>query len=184
MLRELLTSHSGRRIGVALALCAMTPLLAFAGLIAREAVVSETRAAEARLTDESRIFASALAARIASAATLVDTFASRDVGDRGELVGAQVAASPLFTSFALVDRDGLLASGINTLRPSPAQLAALESGDTILLAVVVPARAPTVFLARRVRAAGIERVGYFELAAPWLWSGLPGNLYGDRKSVV
>jgi diguanylate cyclase (GGDEF)-like protein len=184
MLRELLTSHSGRRIGVALALCAVVPLLSFAALTAREAVVAESRAAEARLADESRIFASALAGRIASAATLVEALASRDVGDRGELVGVQVAASPLFTSFALVDRDGLLASGINTLRPSPVQLDALERGDTILLAVVVPARTPVVFLARRVRAAGIERVGYFELAAQWLWSELPGNPDGASIAVV
>lgn len=166
---HLIPSRAGRRLTVALALCAILPLLAFAALIAREEAVSAARAADERLEGESRAFANELAARLGSAATLVQSLTAQDVGDRGAGIATQVAASPAFRSLVIVDRDGLLANSGTTLRPSPAQLVSLERGETVLLAVVLQGRAPAVFLARAVTAAGIDRLAYFQLASGWLW---------------
>ena len=157
---HLIPSRAGRRLTVALALCAILPLLAFAALIAREEAVSAARAADERLEGESRAFANELAARLGSAATLVQSLTAQDVGDRGAGIATQVAASPAFRSLVIVDRDGLLANSGTTLRPSPAQLVSLERGETVLLAVVLQGRAPAVFLARAVTAAGIDRLAY------------------------
>src|SRR5688572_23986914 len=165
---SLLSSRVGRRVTAALMLCAIVPLLVFAALMAREATLAGARIADERLEGASRAFASELAARLGAAATLAHALTAEDVGDRGGRIATKVAVSPAFRSFVIVDRDGLLASSGTTLRPSPSQLVALERGETVLLSVILHGRAPAVFLARAVRAAGVDRLAYFQLS-PALW---------------
>ena len=143
------------------------------------ATLSEPSAAsvERRLTGVSQAYARSLRSRLGAAETIVQTLTARDVGYDGSALKQQIVNSRAFKSAVVVDRDGLLAGGDPPrLRPSPAQLVALDAGQTVVLHVVARGQLPAVFLARAVTAGGFERLAYFEIAPDWLWKDLSGGI--------
>ncbi len=158
-----------KRMGVVLALCAAVPVVLFAILIARHENATAAAAAEQRFTRVSGLYAEILRSRVGAAETIVQTLTARDIGYDGSSLRQEVSNSRAFKSVVLVDRDGLLAGGEATLRPSPAQLLALETGQTVLLPVTLEGQLVSVFMARTVSADGVTRLAYFEIAPDWLW---------------
>ncbi|MEP7247196.1 MAG: EAL domain-containing protein, partial [Gammaproteobacteria bacterium] len=80
--------------------------------------------------------------------------------------------------------DGLLAGGDPTLRPTPAQVLALEAGQTVMMRVALQGQVPTIFLVRAVTAGGFDRLCYFEIAPDWLWKDLTGLILSTAVAVV
>src|SRR6266568_4054123 len=166
------TSRMSRRIAWVLALCAAVPLLLFAFTAARQESSAGSGVEERRLTDVSSLFADVIRARIGVAETLVETFTVNDIGPDSVILRHEVANSRAFKSVVVVNRDGLLAGGGTTLRPSPAQALALETGQTILMAVTLDGQLTGTFMVRPVTAAGAGKLAYFEMAPDWLWKDL------------
>ena len=166
------TSRMGRRIAWVLGLCAAVPVVLFAIVAAGETNSSGAAFDERRLTDISSLFADIIRARIGVAETLVETFTVNDIGSDHSILKAEVANSRTFKSVVVVNRDGLLADGGTTLRPSPAQSLALEAGQTILMPVTFDGQLTGTFLVRPVNAAGVGKLVYFEMAPDWLWKDL------------
>ncbi len=158
-----------KRMGLALAVCAVVPMLLFAFLAARNESSSSQIIAGQRFTRVSRLYAEIIRSRIGAAETIVQTLTARDIGYDGSSLRQEVSNSRAFKSVVLVDRNGLLAGGETTLRPGAAQLLALETGQTVLLPVTLQGQLVAVFLARTVSAAGVTRLAYFEIAPDWLW---------------
>ncbi len=172
-----ITSRMGRRMAVVLALCAAVPLVLFAIAAARDADSAGAAVVERRLTGVSSLYANVIRSRLGVAETIAETVTANDVGYDSATLKQQVSNSRVFKSIVVVNRDGLLAGGETTLRPSAAQLLALEAGQTILMPVTLAGQLSGVFLARPVSAAGVNRLAYFELAPDWLWKemkDLPG----------
>ena len=166
------TSRMGRRIAWVLGLCAAVPVVLFAIVAAREANTSGAAVDERRLTDVGSLFADVIRSRIGVAETLVETFTVNDIGSDNSNLRHEVANSRAFKSVVVVNRDGLLADGGTTLRPSPAQSLALEAGQTILMPVTFDGQLTGTFLVRLVNAAGVGKLVYFEMAPDWLWKDL------------
>src|SRR5882762_7271713 len=166
------TSRMGKRITWVLALCAAAPLLLFAIAAAREDSSAGARVDERRLTDISSVFADVIRARIGVAETLVETFTVNDIGSDSSLLRHEVANSRAFKSVVVVNRDGLLAGGETTLRPSPAQSLALETGQTILMPVTLDGQLTGTFMVRPVNSAGVGKLAYFEMLPDWLWKDI------------
>src|SRR5262249_32560510 len=162
----------GRRMGVALALCAILPLLAFAFMAARDADSGASQESEQRLTDVSQAHTRALKSRLGAAEAIVQTLTARGVGYDGSSVPHQIVNSRALKSVVVVDRNGLLAGGDAALKPNSTQLLALEAGQTVLISATLDGSTPSMFLARTASAAGFERLVYFEIAPDWLWEGL------------
>src|SRR6185295_6270259 len=173
MTESALKSRMGRRIVLTLALGILVPVLALSACYAR--LLGETHAAatERRLMGVSQTYARSLRSRLGAAETIVQTLTARDVGYDGSALKQQIVNSRAFKSAVVVDRDGLLAGGDATLRPSPAQLVSLEAGRTVVLHVALAGQFPAIFLAHGVSAGGFERLAYFEIAQDWLWKDLP-----------
>ncbi|HVW70369.1 MAG TPA: EAL domain-containing protein [Steroidobacteraceae bacterium] len=159
----------GRRIALVVALCAILPVLLFAALAAWEADSSSAGSRERELAGISHLYSEVIRSRIGAAETLVLTLTANDVGYDGAGLKRRVANSSAFKSVVVVDRDGLLAGGEAALRPSPAQLVALEAGETVLLPVTLEGQLTSAYLVQAVNAAGVGRLAYFELAPDWLW---------------
>src|SRR5260221_11035 len=157
------TSRMGRRIAWVLGLCAAVPVVLFAIAAAREANSAGLGIDERRLTDVSSLFADVIRARIAVAETLVETFTVNDIGSDSSILRHEVANSRAFKSVVVVNRDGLLADGETTLRPSPAQSLALETGQTILMPVTLDGQLTGTFMVRPVNSAGLGKLAYFEM---------------------
>ena len=166
------TSRMGRRIAWVLGLCAAVPVVLFAFAVAREANSTGIGADERRLVDISSLFADVIRARIGVAETLVESFTLNDIGSDSSILRHEVANSRAFKSVVVVNRDGLLSDGGTTLRPSPAQSLALETGQTILMAVTLDGQLTGIFMVRPVTAAGSGKLAYFEMAPDWLWKDL------------
>jgi len=166
------TSRMGRRIAWVLGLCAAVPVVLFAFAVAREANSTGIGADERRLVDISSLFADVIRARIGVAETLVESFTLNDIGSDSSILRHEVANSRAFKSVVVVNRDGLLSGGGTTLRPSPAQSLALETGQTILMAVTLDGQLTGIFMVRPVTAAGSGKLAYFEMAPDWLWKDL------------
>jgi diguanylate cyclase (GGDEF)-like protein len=166
------TSRMGRRIAWVLGLCAAVPVVLFAIVAAREANSSGAAVDERRLTDVGSLFADVIRSRIGVAETLVETFTVNDIGSDNSILRHEVANSRAFKSVVVVNRDGLLADGGTTLRPSPSQSLALEAGQTILMPVTFDGQLTGTFMVRRVSAAGVGKLVYFEMAPDWLWKDL------------
>ncbi len=179
-----LKSRMGRRVALTLAVGAVIPILALAFLSARVVGDSNAAAVERRLMGVSQAFARSLRSRLGAAETIVQTLTARDVGYDGSVIKQQLVNSRAFKSAVVVDRDGLLAGGDATLRPTPAQIVALEAGRTVVLHVSLSGQLPAVFLARGVTAGGFERLAYFEVAPDWLWKDLSGTHLGTPVAVV
>src|ERR1700730_8331764 len=163
------TSRMGMRIAWVLGLCAAVPVVLFAFAAAREANSAGVGVDERRLTDVSSLFADLIRARIGVAETLVETFTVNDIGSDSSILRHEVANSRVFKSVVVVNRDGLLAGGETTLRPSPAQSLALETGQTILMPVTLEGQLTGTFMVRPVNSAGVGKLAYFEMAPGWLW---------------
>src|SRR6202044_4155722 len=95
--------------------------------------------------------------RLGAAETIVLTLTAGDVGYDGAALKRQVANSSAFKSVVVVDRDGVLAGGETTLRPSARELVALEAGETVLLPVTLEGQLTSAFLVQAVNAAGTGR---------------------------
>jgi diguanylate cyclase (GGDEF)-like protein len=166
------TSRMSRRIAWVLGLCAAAPVVLFAIVAAREANSSGAAVDERRLTDVSSLFADIIRARIGVAETMVENFTVTDIGSDSAVLRHAVANSRAFKSVVVVNRDGLLANGGATLRPSAAQSLALEAGQTILMAVTLDGQLTGTFMVRPVISAGAGKLVYFEMAPDWLWKDL------------
>jgi diguanylate cyclase (GGDEF)-like protein len=156
-------------MAVVVALCATLPLVLFAILCARAASSSGSASVERGLSGVSHLYSEVIKSRLGAAETMVLTLTAANVGYDGATLKRQVTNSRAFKSVALVDRDGVLAGGETTLRPSAAQLLALEAGQTVLLSVTLEGQLTAAFLVHSVNAAGVARLAYFELAPDWLW---------------
>ncbi len=163
------TSRMGRRIALVVALCAILPLVLFAILFARDASSVGSDSVERDLSGVSHLYSEVIKSRLGAAETMVLTLTTGDVGYDGALLKQQVTNSRAFKSVVVVDRDGVLAGGETTLRPSSAQLLALGAGQTVLLSVTLDGQLTSAFLVQAVNAAGVARLAYFELAPDWLW---------------
>lgn len=166
------TSRMGRRIALVVALCAILPVLLFAVVCAWDADSRGAEGRERELAGVSHLYSEVIKSRISAAETLVLTLTATDVGYDGAALKRQLANSSAFKSVVIVDRDGLLAGGEATLRPSPAQLVALEAGQTVLLPVTLEGQLTAAFLVQAVTAGGAARLAYFELAPDWLWKNV------------
>jgi len=163
------TSRMGRRMTFVVASCAALPAVLLAILFARDVSSTSVGSVERQLSGFSHLYSEVIKSRLGAAETIVLTLTAGDVGYDGAALKRQVANSGAFKSVVIVDRDGLLAGGETTLRPSPAQLVALEAGETVLLSVTLEGQLTSAFLVHAVTAAGAERLAYFELAPDWLW---------------
>lgn len=166
------TSRMGRRIAWVLGLCAAVPLVLFAIVAARDANSADAEVDESRLTGVSSLYADFIRSRIGVAETIVETFTANDIGSDSSTLRHQVINSRAFKSVVVVNRDGLLADGGTTLRPSPAQSLALEAGQTILMPVTLDGQLTATFMVRPVSCAGVGKLAYFEMAPDWLWKDL------------
>jgi len=176
MERFAVMSRMGRRIGIALALCAVLPLLAFAFVAAQDADSVAAQRLEQRLADASQAHIQALRSRLGAAEAIIQTLTARDVGYDGSALRQQIVNSRALKSVVVMDRNGLLVGGDAALKPNPAQLLALEAGQTVLISATLDGTTPSVFLARTASASGFERLVYFEIAPDWLWEGLGSSL--------
>jgi hypothetical protein len=163
------TSRMGRRITLVAASCAALPAVLLAILFARDVSSTTVGSVERQLAGFSHLYSEVIRSRLGAAETIVLTLTAGDVGYDGASLKRQVANSGAFKSVVIVDRDGLLAGGETTLRPSPAQLVALEAGETVLLSVTLEGQLTSAFLIQSVTAAGADKLAYFELAPDWLW---------------
>lgn len=177
------TSRMGIRIAWVLGLCAAAPLVLFAFAAAREADSAAAATAERRLAGVSSLYADVIRSRVGVAETIVETFTVNDIGYDSSTLRHQVTNSRAFKSVVVVNRDGLLADGETTLRPSPAQSLALEAGQTILMAVTLDGQLTGTFLVRPVTSAGVGKLAYFEMAPDWLWKDLK-ELPGVAIAVI
>ncbi len=171
------SSRIGRRVVWVLGLCAAVPLIVLAFAAAREAESAATDVEGRRLTGISTVYANLVRDRIGVAETIVETFTLNDIGSDSSVLRHQVTNSRAFKSVVVVNRDGLLANGETTLRPSAAQSLALEAGQTVLMPVTLDGQLTGTFMVRAVYSAGIGKLAYFELAPDWLWKeikDLPG----------
>ena len=157
------------RMGVALAICAIVPAMFFAVLASYYIAATASGALEQRYARASSLYSVILRSKLSTAETIVQTLTDRDVGYDGASLKQDIANSRAFKSVVVVDRDGLLAGGEATLRPSAAQLLALETGQTVLMPVTLDGQLTSIFMARSVTAAGVPRLAYFELAPDWIW---------------
>jgi len=177
-------SRMGRRIAVAFTVATLLPVLVFSLLAAREASQSNSAAIERRLTGVSQAYARSLRSRLGAAETIVQTLTARDVGYDGSALKQMIVNSRAFKSVVVVDRDGLLAGGDATFRPTTAQLLAIEAGQTVVMRVALQDQPPGVFLARQVTGGGFDRLSYFEIAPDWLWKDLAGGILATRVAIV
>jgi diguanylate cyclase (GGDEF)-like protein len=162
-------SRMGRRIALVVALCAAFPLVLFAIVFARDADSTGSDSVERDLSGISHLYSEVIKSRLGAAETIVLTLTAGDVGFDGSVLKQQVTNSSAFKSVVVVDRDGVLAGGETTLRPSAAQLLALGAGQTVLMPVTLDGQLTSAFLVQAVNAAGVARLAYFELAPDWLW---------------
>ena len=162
-------SRMVKRIAVALAIAGAIPVALFAFLAAREAGAYSTHVAGQRLERGSSRYADVIRYRVGAAETIVQMLTDRDVGYDGSALKQEVANSRAFKSVVIVDRDGLLAGGETALRPSPSQLLALETGQTLVMPVSFDGQLTSTFMVRTVTAGGFGRLAYFEIAPDWLW---------------
>lgn len=169
------TGGMGWRLGIALALCAVLPVLLFAVIAVHEAGADGARDLASRLANSSQSHAYGLRSRLGAAEAIIQTLTARDVGYDGSALRQQVVNSRVFKSVVVVDRNGLLAGGDAALRPNAAQLRALDAGQTVLLPVAMEGQFPAIFMARIASASGFERLAYFEIAPDWLWEGAFGT---------
>src|ERR1700733_12000432 len=163
------TSRMGRRFVLVVALCAAVPILLFAIIFAYDANSTAAGNVERELAGVSHLYSEVIKSRLGAAETMVLTLTAGDVGYDGAVLKRQVANSSAFKSLVVVDRDGVLAGGETTLRPSARQLVALEAGETVLLPVTLEGQLTSAYLVQAVNAAGVDRLAYFELAPDWLW---------------
>jgi diguanylate cyclase (GGDEF)-like protein len=184
MSESALKSRMGWRIALTLALAALIPVLVMTVLAARVVSDSSATSVTRRLTGVSQAYARSLRSRLGAAETIVQTLAARDVGHDGSALKQQLVNSRAFKSVVVVDRDGLLAGGDPTLRPSPAQLIALDAGQTVTVHVSLQGQLPAIFMVRAVTAGGFERLSYFEIAPDWLWKDLAGGILATPVAVV
>jgi diguanylate cyclase (GGDEF)-like protein len=144
----------------------------FAIAAAREANSAGAEVEETRLSGVSSLYADVIRSRIGVAETIVETFTAGDTGPDSSILRHQVTNSRAFKSVVVVNRDGLLADGETTLRPSQAQSLALEAGQTILMPVTLDGQLTGTFMVRPVSSAGVGKLAYFEMAPDWLWKDL------------
>ena len=162
-------SRMGRRIALVATLCAAIPLVLFAILCARDADSTASNGVERDLSGISHLYSEVIKSRLGAAETIVLTLTAGDVGYDGSVLKERITNSRAFKSVVIVDRDGVLAGGETTLRPSAAQLLALGAGQTVLMSVTLDGQLTAAFLVQAVNAAGAARLAYFELAPDWLW---------------
>src|ERR1700722_18440892 len=167
--REPVTSRMGRRFAFVAALWAALPVLLFATIFAVDTNSTAASSVERELAGVSHLYSEVIKSRLGAAETIVLTLTAGDVGYDGAALKRQVASSGSFKSVVVVDRDGVLAGGETTLRPSASQLLALEAGETVLLPVTLEGQLTSAYLVQAVNAAGVDRLAYFELAPDWLW---------------
>jgi len=144
----------------------------FAIAAAREANSAGAQIDERRLLGVSSLYADVIRSRIGVAETIVETFTAGDIGPDSSQLRQRITNSRAFKSVVVVNRDGLLADGETTLRPSPAQSLALEAGQTILMPVTLDGQLTGTFMVRLVSSNGVGKLAYFEMAPDWLWKDL------------
>ena len=125
------TSRMARRFAWVAAACAALPVLLFAIILAYDTSFTESSSADRELESASRQYSEVIKSRLGAAETIVLTLTAADVGYDGAGLKRQVASSGAFKSVVLVDRDGVLAGGETPLRPSAAQLVALDRKSVV-----------------------------------------------------
>jgi diguanylate cyclase (GGDEF)-like protein len=158
-----------RRMAVVLAICATLPAVLFAVVASYYIGATASQALEQRYSRVSSLYSVILRSKLSAAETIVQTLTDRDAADDGASLKREIANSRAFKSVVITDRDGLLPGGRSTLRPGPAQLLALEAGQTVLMSVTLDGQLTTIFLARTVNGGDRPRLAYFELAPDWMW---------------
>ena len=172
MIDSVFKSRMGRRIAITLVVATVVPLVVLTALAAQTAAETAANLAERRLVGVSQAYARSLRSRLGAAETIAQSLTARDVGYDGSLLKQQIVNSRAFKTAVVVDRDGLLAGGDSSLRPTPAQMLALEAGRTVVMRAVIQGQQPTLFLVRGVSAGGLNRLAYLELAPDWVWKDL------------
>lgn len=186
-----LNSGMGRRSLCVVGLVVAALLLAFACVTARDAGVAQERAQAARLQEDARRYAAILDARLEAADAIVDALVDGDAGPDGLLLRERLEASRAFRGLLLLDpdADGMARSGSLAFELTPAQLATVRSGGSVVVSGVAGDDYASLHLLHRVRASGVERIGAFELSPRWLWqAGLDGaqrlHVLGPRGGML
>ncbi len=174
----------GRRMVIAIALCATLPVLVLAIVAAREASLNAESALEQRLADGSQSHARGLRSRLGAAEAIVQMLTAGDIGYDGSTLRQQIVNSRAFKSVVVMDRNGLLPGGDTALQPTDSQLRALDAGQTVLFSVPLEDRFPAIFMARSAHPVGFERLACFEIAPDWLWEGHSGEQATTIMAVV
>src|SRR5262245_32487923 len=163
MERLAISSRMGRRLVVALAICAVLPVLLYAVATVHETAVDRIRDLETRLSQSSHAEAFGIRSRLGAAEAIVQALTVRDVDEAGAALRQQIVNSRAFKSVVVIDRDGVLPGGDAALRPTAAQQRALDAGQTVLLPVAMEDQFPAIFLVRLSSAAGLEQLACFEV---------------------
>ncbi len=172
------------RIGTLLGVCAAVPVVLFALAAACFVASSESKSLEQRYARASSLYSVVLRSKLSAAETIVETLTDREVGYDGSQLRQEVADSRAFKSVVIADRDGRLAGGETALRPSGAQLLALETGQTVLMPVTLDGQLTSIFMVRAVSAGSLPKLAYFELAPDWLWKETAPTTMAMNIAVV
>src|SRR5262245_17501384 len=184
MERLAISSRMGRRLVVALAICAALPVLLYAVATLHETAVDRNRDLENRLAQSSHAEAFGIRSRLGAAEAIVQALTVRDVDEDGAALRQQIVNSRAFKSVVVIDRNGVLPRGDAALRPTSAQQLALDAGQTVLLPVALEDQFPGIFMARLTSAAGSERLACFEIAPDWLWETHAGERVDSQLVIV
>lgn len=174
----------GRRLVVALAICAVLPVVLYAVATVHETAVDRARELESRLAQSSHAEAFGIRSRLGAAEAIVQALTVRDVDQDGAALRQQIVNSRAFKSVVVMDRDGVLPGGDAALRPTPAQQRALDAGQTVLLPVAMEDQFPAIFLTRLTNTAGTGRLACFEIAPDWLWETRAGDRVESQLVIV
>ncbi|HEV7431548.1 MAG TPA: hypothetical protein VGN77_00795, partial [Steroidobacteraceae bacterium] len=161
------SSSQSRRLFGAMAVLAISVLLAAAASAVHDLRITEERQALDAVTTQSRSYARELRARLAASELVVRTLVNYDAGAGGSLLRARLLRSEIIHAVALTATGK--ESGPVSL--NNADRRALSAGHTLVRSGPRQHGKVSQYLVRTVRMAGGVATAYFELAPNWLWQG-------------